>query len=53
MVALENNHNIWTQYGIPDAAGRTLLINSDGIIIRIDPTAKEVEEYLRGICSNN
>jgi peroxiredoxin len=53
MVALENNHNIWTQYGSPDAAGRTLLINSDGIIIRIDPTAKEVEEYLRDICSNN
>lgn len=53
MVALENNHNIWTQYGSPDAAGRTLLINSDGIIIKIDPTAKDIEEYLRDIYSCN
>lgn len=53
MVAMENNHNIWTQYGCPNAAGRTILINSDGIIIKIDPTAKEVEEYLRDICSSN
>lgn len=53
MVALENNHNIWTQYGIPNAAGRTILINSDGIIIKIDPTSKDIEEYLRDIYSCN
>lgn len=49
MVAFENNHNIWTQYGIPDQAGRTILINSDGIIIKSDPTAKEVEKYLQKV----
>lgn len=46
MVALEDNHNIWAQYGSPDAAGKTLLIDKDGKIVRIDPTAQEVEEYL-------
>lgn len=46
MVALEEDHNIWAQYGCPNSAGRTLLIDKDGKIVKIDPSAKEVEEYL-------
>ena len=46
MVALEENHNIWAQYGCPNSAGRTLLIDKEGKIVKIDPSAKEVEEYL-------
>ena len=46
LVAMEEHHSLWAQYGIPNAAGRTLLINADGIVVKINPSAKEVEEYL-------
>ena len=46
MVALEDSHHIWTQYGCPDKAGRTLLIDKNGIIIKIDPSKDEIEQYL-------
>ena len=43
MAALEDSHHIWNQYGCPDAAGRTLLIDKKGIIVKIDPS----EQYLK------
>lgn len=46
LVAMEEHHSLWAQYGIPNAAGRTLLINADGIVVKINPSAKEVEEYM-------
>ena len=47
MVALEDRHHIWTQYGCPDKAGRTLLIDKNGIIVKIDPSKDEIEQYLK------
>ena len=47
MVAMEEDHSIWTLYGTPDAAGRTFLIDKNGIIVRINPSAQDVEEYLK------
>ena len=47
MVAMEDSHHIWTQYGCPDAAGRTLLIDKNGIIIKIDPSKEDIEQYLK------
>lgn len=47
MVALEDSHHIWTQYGCPDKAGRTLLIDNNGIIIKIDPSKEDIEQYLK------
>jgi len=49
LVAMEDEHKIWAQYGVPDAAGRTFLIDKDGIIIKINPTAQDVEEYLKAL----
>ena len=47
MVALEDSHHIWTQYGCPDKAGRTLLIDKNGIIVKIDPSKDEIEQYIK------
>jgi hypothetical protein len=47
MVALEGSHHIWTQYGCPDKAGRTLLIDKNGIIVKIDPSIDEIEQYIK------
>ena len=47
LVALEDNHHIWTQYGCPDVAGRTLLLDKNGIIVKIDPTLEEIDSYLQ------
>lgn len=49
MVAMEEDHSIWTLYGTPDAAGSTFLIDKDGVIIKINPSAQDVEEYLKSI----
>ncbi|MBO7220564.1 MAG: TlpA family protein disulfide reductase, partial [Alistipes sp.] len=46
LVAMEEYHHIWAQYGIPHMAGRTILVSRDGIVIKIDPTAADVEKYL-------
>ena len=47
MVSLEDSHHIWTQYGCPDKAGRTLLIDKNGIIVKIDPSKDEIEQYIK------
>ena len=47
MVALEDSHHIWTQYGCPHKAGRTLLIDKNGIIVKIDPSKDEIEQYIK------
>lgn len=47
LLALEDSHHIWTQYGCPDKAGRTLLIDKNGIIVKIDPSKDEIEQYIK------
>ena len=49
LVAMEDYHSIWTLYGTPDAAGHTFLIDEDGFIVKINPSAQDVEEYLKSI----
>ena len=46
LVELNNQNRIWTKYGIPNAGGGTFLIDKDGKILAINPTAKEVKDIL-------
>ena len=46
LVELDNERSIWNKYGIPNAAGKTFLVDKDGTILAIAPTAKEVEQIL-------
>ena len=46
LVELNNQNRIWTKYGIPNAGGGTFLVDKDGKILAINPTAKEVKDIL-------
>jgi thiol-disulfide isomerase/thioredoxin len=46
LVELDHQNNIWNKYGIPNAAGKTILVDRNGEILAIDPTAEEVRKVL-------
>ena len=43
LIALGEDHTVWTLYGVANAAGARFLIGPDGTILKIDPTPEEVE----------
>lgn len=49
LVELNDNTQIWTKYGIPNAAGGTYLVDKTGRILAVDPSAEEVETILEKI----
>lgn len=46
LVELNDRSNLWSRYGIPNAAGGTFLIDANGKILAIDPTTEEIETLL-------
>lgn len=46
LVELNNQNGIWIKYGIPNAGGGTFLVDKDGKILAIKPTAEEVRNIL-------
>ena len=46
LIELNDRNKIWEMYGVGNAAGSTFLVDRDGTILAIRPTAKEVEEIL-------
>lgn len=46
LIELNNQNGIWIKYGIPTAGGRTFLVDRDGIILAIRPSAEEVKNIL-------
>ena len=46
LIELNNQNGIWIKYGIPTAGGRTFLVDKDGIILAIRPSAEEVRTIL-------
>lgn len=46
LIELDDRSNLWSRYGIPNAAGGTFLIDANGKILAIDPTTEEVETLL-------
>jgi peroxiredoxin len=47
LVELNNQNGIWIKYGIPNSGGGTFLVDSNGKILAITPTAKEVKDILK------
>jgi thiol-disulfide isomerase/thioredoxin len=43
LIALGEDHAVWTLYGYANGAGARFLIGPDGIILKINPTPEEVE----------
>ena len=46
LVELNDKEQIWTKYGRGNAGGGEFLVDGNGIILAIDPTAEEVEKIL-------
>jgi thiol-disulfide isomerase/thioredoxin len=49
LVDLDDQHQIWSQFGISNAAGMMILLNQEGKILAIDPSASEVKEVLEAL----
>ena len=50
LVELNDAGHIWEKYGAGNAGGRIVLVDANGIIMAVDPTADEVLEYLGSHC---
>lgn len=47
LIELNDRFGIWNKYGIQNAAGMQLLIDENGKILMLNPTAEEVEQVLK------
>ena len=47
LLELQDEHKIWEKYGVSRAGGTTVLVDRDGTILAIHPTAEEVERILQ------
>ena len=46
LVELDNQNHIWDKYGISNSGGGTFLVDKDGTVLAIGPTAEEVKRIL-------
>ena len=46
LLELKDENNIWAKYGIGNAGGAQFLVDKDGCILKVDPSAEEVREIL-------
>jgi peroxiredoxin len=46
LVELDHKNHIWDKYGISNSGGKTFLVDKDGTILAIGPTAQEVKGIL-------
>lgn len=46
LIDFKGSIGAWTKYRLGNAAGRLILINSDGIFVAIDPSISELKQYL-------
>jgi thiol-disulfide isomerase/thioredoxin len=46
LVELDDRAGIWVKYGMGGAAGGMFLVDKQGMIVKVDPSADEVREYL-------
>ena len=47
LLELQDEHKIWEKYGVSRAGGITVLVDRDGTILAVSPTAEEVERILQ------
>ena len=46
LVELDDKHRVWTKYGITNSTGMMLLVDKDGKVIAVDPTAETVRKEI-------
>lgn len=46
-IDLDDADGVWAKNGCPNAGGKIFLIDAEGIIVAVNPTSEQVEEYLK------
>lgn len=46
LLELNDQNHIWTKYRAGNGGGKVVLVDKDGTILAIDPTAEEIEKFL-------
>ena len=46
LVELDKQNRVWDKYGITNSGGRMFMVDREGIIIAIEPSAEEVRKIL-------
>lgn len=47
LLAMEPDHWVWSKYGVGNGGGGIFLIGHDGIVVAVNPTVEEIEEYVK------
>ena len=47
LVELNDKENIWVKYGLGNAGGGEFLVDENGVILAVKPTAEEIEKILK------
>lgn len=47
LLAMEPDHWVWSKYGVGNGGGGIFLIGRDGIVVAVNPTVEEIEEYFK------
>lgn len=48
-VDLNDVDKVWRRNGCPNAGGRIILLSPQGVVLKVNPTTTEVEEYLKSL----
>lgn len=46
-IDIDDADGVWAKNGCPNAGGKIFLIDAEGIIVAVNPTPEQVEEYLK------
>ena len=49
---MEPDHWVWSKYGVGNGGGGIFLIGRDGIVVAVNPTVEEIEEYFKKSLDN-
>lgn len=52
LVELNGAGHIWERYGAALGGGRQILVDTEGRVISVDPTAEEVDRYMEQYCND-
>ena len=52
LIEIDNKNGIWSKYNISNSGGYTWLVDSEGKILAIHPSAEEVDKILEGLLKN-
>ena len=53
LLAMEENHSVWIEYGLGPASGGLFLIDPEGTIIKIDPSKEDIQALCESLAGSH